>query len=111
MSSVEEKFGKLATDNAPGQEVRHKAGEIHSLIRGEKLCGVPVDFSHGDVDAFEPSPGSLDSFVSGVHVGGSQAYTEYLGKKDVRDGLAEKLSSFTGAPVSGADGLIITPGT
>lgn len=111
MSSIEEKFRKLATDNAPGQEVRQKADNIDSLIRGEKLPGILVDFSHGDVDAFEPSPGSLDTFVAGVYAGGTQAYTEYRGKKDIRDGLAEKLSSFTGAPVSGADGLIITPGT
>jgi aspartate/methionine/tyrosine aminotransferase len=111
MSAIEEKFRKLATDNAPGQEVKQKASDIRSLIRGEKLCGVPVDFSHGDVDAFEPSPGSLDTFIAGVHDGGSQAYTEYLGKRDIRDSLVEKLSSFTGAPVSGVDGLIITPGT
>ena len=56
MSTVLEKFEKLGCDNAPGQEGKRKNGVLD--LRGEKLEGIPVDFSHGDVDAFEPLPGS-----------------------------------------------------
>jgi aspartate/methionine/tyrosine aminotransferase len=43
--------------------------------------------------------------------GGAQAYTEYRGAAELRDLVAERLAVFTGRPVSGADGLIVTPGT
>ena len=72
---------------------------------------MPVDFSHGDVNAFEPTPSAFETFVAGVETGADQAYTEYRGKKSIRDHLAAKLADFTGAPVSADDGLIITPGT
>jgi len=74
---------------------------------------VPVDFSHGDVNetAFAPTPGALEAFVEGVGRGGAQAYTEYRGAAELRDGLAGKLASFTGRPVSPERELIITPGT
>lgn len=111
MKSIERKFLSLATDNAPGQEVRQKSGGIEHLMQGGLLLGPPVDFSHGDVDAFVPTPGSLDAFVRGVSVGGSQAYTEYRGSADIRRQIAGRLESFTGAYVSSDDGLIITPGT
>ena len=83
MSSVAEKFRKLGIDHAPGQEALQKKGS--SVLIGEKLEGTPVDFSHGDVDAFEPLPGSLDSFIKGYKVGGRQAYTEYRGKGKIRE--------------------------
>lgn len=111
MSSLEQKFAALGTDNAPGQEVRQSAGNLDEIMRGDKLDGVPVDFSHGDVDAFEPTPGAKEAFDDGVAVGGQQAYTEYRGSSDIRAKLADKLAEFTGAPVSGDDGVIITPGT
>lgn len=114
MSSIEEKFAKLATDHAPGQEVRqHEGGLKTSLMRGDNLSGAPVDFSHGDVNdtAFAPTPGSLNAFIQGVERGGEQAYTEYRGAAELRDRLAAHLSAFTGAALSGADELIITPGT
>nr|MDQ3070660.1 pyridoxal phosphate-dependent aminotransferase [Acidobacteriota bacterium] len=81
MSFIEEKFAKLGTDHAPGQEVRDSAGGRDQAFRGDALQGTPVDFSHGDVNdtAFGPTPGALDEFVSGVQRGGSQAYTEYRG--------------------------------
>jgi len=83
------------------------------MLRGEVLPGAPVDFSHGDVNetAFGPTPGAFDEFVSGVHRGGSQAYTEYRGGAELRDRMAAHLGAFTGRPVSGANELIITPGT
>jgi aspartate/methionine/tyrosine aminotransferase len=111
MSSIETKFTKLATDNAPGQEVRQSAGAVEALLRGGNIPGVPVDFSHGDVDAFVPTPGSFEAFSAGVERGGRQAYTEYRGSLEIRDVLAGRLCQFTGAPVSAKDGLIITPGT
>ena len=110
--SVQDKFSKLDTDNAPGQEVRQKTGEaLRALMRGDTLPGTPVDFSHGDVDAFSPTPGSFEIFSEGVRLGGRQAYTEYRGAGAIRDDLADKLAAFTGAPVDAANGMILTPGT
>jgi aspartate/methionine/tyrosine aminotransferase len=108
--SVQDKFSKLGTDNAPGQEVRQNTSDLHTLLRGETLSGVPVDFSHGDVDAFTPTPGAFEVFAEGVRRGGRQAYTEYRGASQIREELAGKLAAFTGAPVD-ADGMILTPGT
>ena len=112
MNAIEQKFAKLSTHHAPGQEIR-QAAVGDAVVRGDVLPGTPVDFSHGDVDesAFGPSPGSLDAFVSGVRRGGSQAYTEYRGSADVREQVARHLAAFTGAPVDPVSGLIITPGT
>ncbi len=109
--SVEAKFRKLGVDNAPGQEVRQSGSGLEKLLRGERIEGRPVDFSHGDVDAHEPTPGSFDLFAAGVAVGGAQAYTEYRGDSGIREALAARLAKFTGAPVNSRDGLIITPGT
>jgi aspartate/methionine/tyrosine aminotransferase len=113
MSSIEQKFAKLGTDHAPGQEVRQGEGASDMPLRGESIPGVPVDFSHGDVNetAFGPTPGALEEFVEGVRRGGPQAYTEYRGGAELRDRLAEKLAAFTGRPVSSQRELIITPGT
>lgn len=109
MSTVLEKFEKLGCDNAPGQEGKRKNGVLD--LRGEKLEGVPVDFSHGDVDAFEPLPGSLKAFNEGFALGAKQAYTQYSGKKEIREELAEKLSKFTGASIDPDSEIILTPGT
>lgn len=109
--SIETKFRKLGTDNAPGQEVRQSADGLAGLMRGTPLEGRPVDFSHGDVDAHEPTPGAFDLFSAGVASGGAQAYTEYRGDSGIRGLVAPRLAAFTGAPVDAGDGLIITPGT
>lgn len=116
MDSIEQKFAKLGTDHAPGQEVRQDIGASggeDATLRGAPLPGVPVDFSHGDVNAtaFAPTPGALDEFVAGVERGGSQAYTEYRGGAELRDRLADRLASFTGRPVTASRELIVTPGT
>lgn len=102
MSSIEQKFARLSTDNAPGQEVRQRGEGLDAMLKGENLPGTPVDFSHGDVNenAFAPTPGSLEAFVAGVESGGEQAYTEYRGRADLRAHVAEHLGRFTGAPVS-----------
>lgn len=105
------KFRRLSTDNAPGQEVRQKLGDMTRLLRGDRLTGRAVDFSHGDVDAFLPTPGAFEVFSEGVAAGGRQAYTEYRGLLSIRMELAERLARFTGAPIDGEDGMIITPGT
>ena len=109
MQAIEAKFQKLGVDNAPGQEVRQR-GEDISLI-GDIIPGRPVDFSHGDVDAHPPIPGSAELFMAGVARGGDQAYTEYRGGLWIREDLARKLSVFTGVPVEADQELIITPGT
>lgn len=111
MTLLDEKFERLATDDAPGQEMRKSPSDISTLVIGSQLSGRPVDFSHGDVDAFKPAPGSLSLFIEGVQLGGKRAYTEYRGDAEIREALAVKLARFTGAPVSASDGLIITPGT
>lgn len=113
MSAIEQKFAKLGVEHAPGQEGRQRAAPADTALRGENLPGAPVDFSHGDVndDSFAPAPGALDEFVAGVHRGGSQAYTEYRGAARLRDEVAAKLAAYTGRPISGAEEMIITPGT
>lgn len=113
MNAIEEKFLKLGIDNAPGQEVRESLEGERQPHEDESRPGIAVDFSHGDVnaDAFEPTPGALEAFVQGVHRGGSQAYTEYRGQAAMREKLALDLAAFSGHPVSGAEELIITPGT
>lgn len=111
MSAIEAKFARLGTDNAPGQEGRQNVADLQSRMKGETLPGRPVDFSHGDVDAFLPTPGAHEAFNAGVARGGSQAYTEYRGSLAIREGVAARLAAFTGAPVDAADGMILTPGT
>jgi aspartate/methionine/tyrosine aminotransferase len=109
--NIKEKFERLGTDAAPGQELRQAATGIEALLRGEPIFGRSVDFSHGDVDAFTPTPGSFEVFEAGVEAGGKQAYTEYRGDMSIRELLAPRLEAFTGAPVDAIDGMILTPGT
>lgn len=107
--NIIEKFEKLGVDNAPGQEVRQNIDKIE--IRGEKIPGTHVDFSHGDVNAFIPIPNTLDSFIEGVNLGAEQAYTEYRGKKSIREDLAAKISAFTGVKIDFDQEIILTPGS
>ncbi len=109
MDILTEKFARLGCDNAPGQESLQKQATLD--LRGEKLEGRSVDFSHGDVDAFEPLPGSFEAFEEGFRIGGRQAYTEYRGKDFIREDIARKLSAFTGAKIDPKKNLILTPGT
>lgn len=109
MDYMTEKFKKLGVDTAPGQETLQKQEELPA--KGENIPGTPVDFSHGDVDAFMPTPGTLETFIAGVKIGGKQAYTEYRGKADIRKDLAKKLAAFSGAPVEAESEIILTPGT
>jgi aspartate/methionine/tyrosine aminotransferase len=99
----------LGVASAPGQESRQETSSVD--LRGGKLEGVPVDFSHGDVNAFSPIPGSLDVFVEGFHVGAKQAYTSYRGKQAIRERLAGKLAAFTGASIDANHEILLTPGT
>jgi aspartate/methionine/tyrosine aminotransferase len=109
MDRLKDKFTRLGVDNAPGQEGLKEGENLRFL--GEKIPGTPVDFSHGDVDAFEPIPGALDTFITGVQSGGVQAYTEYRGKNRIREDLSRKISSFTGSEIFADSQIIITPGT
>jgi aspartate/methionine/tyrosine aminotransferase len=111
MKTIDEKFKALATDHAPGQEVRQKTSDLAAVMRGDILGGVPVDFSHGDVDAFPPTPGSSRAWNDGFSCGARQAYTEYRGSAPIREQLAARLGAFTGSPVDATSELIITPGT
>lgn len=107
---VSKKFNNLGIANAPGQELRLGMDSVGLLAKGEPLLGRRVDFSHGDVDAFTPTPGALDIFTAGFATGGAQAYTEYRGEATIRAEVAGRLATFTGSPVS-ADDLIVTTGT
>jgi aspartate/methionine/tyrosine aminotransferase len=109
MNELSDKFARLGVDSAPGQEIRQSADDLE--LRGARLEGIAVDFSHGDVDAFKPVPDSLKTFVSGFHEGAQQAYTEYRGRGSTRDALAEKLAAFSGAPIDPDTEIILTPGT
>lgn len=109
MDLLTEKFKRLGIDNAPGQEKLQAAAQLD--LRGEPLPGPKVDFSHGDVDAHKPTPGSLDAFIEGFNMGSCVAYTEYRGGEDPRQDVAAKLAAFTGAPVDPDKELILTPGT
>jgi aspartate/methionine/tyrosine aminotransferase len=111
MKTINEKFKALATDHAPGQEVRQKVGDIADIMRGTMIGGVPVDFSHGDVDAFPPTPGASEIWNDGFARGAQQAYTEYRGSAPIRERVAARLGAFTGKPVDATSELIITPGT
>lgn len=111
MTTLDDKFLNLVSENAPGQEVRQNTDELDTVMRGEKIDGHPVDFSHGDVDAFSPTPGSREAWEQGYDLGGQQAYTEYRGDASIRDGVAARLEKFTGAPIAADRELIITPGT
>lgn len=108
-SNITQKFAKLGVDNAPGQEGRQRTMKLPA--KGDALPGKAVDFSHGDVDAFPPIPGTLGAFVNGVEAGAAQAYTEYRGKASIREDLALKLTAFSGAPVDAESEIILTPGT
>lgn len=108
MSMVEEKFKKLGVENAPGQELLQKGVKLD--LKGEKILGEKIDFSHGDVDAHKPLPNSLELFIEGFNKGGIQAYTEYKGNKEIREYMAGKLSEYIKMNIP-ADNLIITPGT
>lgn len=109
MATIEEKFAKLGVDNAPGQEVRRK--DNASELIGGCIEGVRVDFSHGDVNAHPPIPGSIELFNEGYREGAAQAYTEYRGRLSLREDLAAKLEAFTGVPVDADREMILTPGT
>jgi aspartate/methionine/tyrosine aminotransferase len=109
MNLLEEKFSKLGVASAPGQEGKQQTDSLN--LRGPSIEGVPVDFSHGDVNAFPPIPGSKTTFLVGFDLGADQAYTPYCGKRDILESTAAKLASFTGAPIDPDCELILTPGT
>lgn len=111
METLDRKFMALGADNAPGQEARQDNSALETVTRGDKLDGIPVDFSHGDVDAFPPTPGAFDAWQKGYDRGGQQAYTEYRGDGDIRRDVAARLAAFTGAPLASDQELIIAPGT
>ena len=107
--TIEQKFDMLGIDNAPGQEALQKSQALE--LRGEPLPGPAVDFSHGDVDAHIPTPGSFEVFERGVKEGAAQAYTPYRGRKLILEHVAKNLAAFTGAAIDPAKNLILTPGT
>ena len=107
--TIQEKFAKLGIDNAPGQETLQKSQALE--LRCGKLEGAPVDFSHGDVDAHIPTPGSFEVFAAGVEEGGAQAYTPYRGRKEIRDAIMAKLEGVPGVsarPTEGGSYLFVT---
>ncbi|GAA0895510.1 pyridoxal phosphate-dependent aminotransferase [Pseudonocardia zijingensis] len=94
------RFDTIDVRNAPGQHRPDGAG-----------TPAGVDFSHGDVAAFPPSPAAVSAVLGAIEDGGEQAYSRYRGHRSVRAPLAERLARFTGAPVDPDRELVITPGT
>ena len=109
--SLENKFAALSAENAPGQELRQNTDYLKNIMKGKKLDGIPVDFSHGDVNAFPPTPKSDAFWVKGFARGAEQAYTEYRGAAEIRKEVAERLGKFTGKSIQSESELIIAPGT
>ncbi len=107
--NIIELFDQLGVDNAPGQESLKK--EAATAMLGPMLGGIPVDFSHGDVNAHTPAPNSFEAFRDGVVEGAAQAYTPYRGRGELLRSVAQKLSDFTGTQINGDEELILTPGT
>lgn len=107
--NIVEKFETLGVDNAPGQESLRR--DVPLELRGPRLEGPAVDFSHGDVDAHLPAPGSFEAFAAGVREGGAQAYTPYRGRRSLLALMAARLSAFTGAEIDPEENLILTPGS
>ena len=103
--TIQEKFARLGIDNAPGQESLQKSQVLE--LRGEKLEGPAVDFSHGDVDAHIPTPGSFEIFAAGVEEGAAQAYTPYRGRASILEHVAASLSAFSGAKIDPTCNLIL----
>lgn len=94
------RFGHMNAEHAPGQQ----QDPLPVGIR-------PVDFSHGDVAAFPPPPQVVEAVTKAVQDGGRYAYSAYRGHPFIREALAPRIASFTGAPVDPATDMIITPGT
>lgn len=111
MRTLDEKFKALEAENAPGQEARQDLSDLDSIMIGGKIDGTPVDFSHGDVDAHPPTPGSEEAWNNGFKKGGQQAYTEYRGSSEIRAKVATRIGTFTKNKVDPERELIITPGT
>ncbi|MCU4157749.1 pyridoxal phosphate-dependent aminotransferase [Carboxylicivirga sp. A043] len=111
MILLDEKFKAIDAENAPGQEMRQNEINLDSIMLGEKLDGVAVDFSHGDIDAFTPIPETAKVWMESYSKGSSQAYTEYRGLSEIRSKLSENLAEFTGRIIDANRELIITPGT
>lgn len=111
MMTLDERFKSLEAGNAPGQELRQNVKDLNTVMRGDKLEGVPVDFSHGDVDAFPPISKAAEAWNKGFKMGGKQAYTQYRGSAKILKGLAWRIGAFTGNSILADKELIITPGT
>src|SRR5690625_694719 len=108
MDSLEKRFKKISSSAGPGDAKNLKEIKIG---KHDFYSGTPVDFSHGDVDAFKPVENSLDTFIDGFKKGAEQAYTEYRGHKDIREDITKKISHFTKSPIDASKNIIITPGT
>jgi len=105
MRPMPRRLSEIQIESSPGQR-RLSARSDHLTADT-----VAVDFSHGDVDAFPPHPAAEAAFVAALGEGGRAAYTQYRGNAGVRERLAPRLATLTGAPVDPQHELIITPGT
>ena len=94
--TIEEKFAKLGVDNAPGQE--RAISECSAKLTGEELPGTPVDFSHGDVNAHPPIPGSIETFDQGYALGAAQAYTDTVASSPCGKGWQKSWLTSPGRP-------------
>lgn len=93
------RFQRIDVDQAPGQ---HRAGNDAELL---------VDFSHGDVDAFPPPPGTGRLMTESLRAGARSAYSVYRGHAAIREGVASRLAPLLRSQPDPGSELIITPGT
>src|SRR5690625_2707074 len=103
MDSLEKRFQKISSSAGPGDA---KNLEEIKIGKNDFYSGTSVDFSHGDVDAFEPVENSLEIFIDGFKKGAEQAYTEYRGHKDIREDITKKISYFTKSSIDATNNII-----
>ena len=70
-----------------------------------------TDFSHGDVGAFPPIPGSFELLHKAFTDGRRYAYSRYRGHQEIREYLAPHVAEFTGRSLDASSEIIVTPGT
>jgi aspartate/methionine/tyrosine aminotransferase len=89
-----------------GMSVRAADRSLHLDGGGHGL----LDTTHFDTVRFPPPDWAAPAFASAA-ADGRLAYTPYRGHPDVLSHLAATLSPVLGIPLSGADNLMVTPGT
>lgn len=92
-------------------DISSSPGQQESLTPTTTATVDGIDFSHGDVGAFPPTPGAFDLYQQAFADGRQFAYSRYRGHHDVREHVARRVGEFTGHRVDPSRDVIVTPGT